>query len=128
VKVMTVTGIEMLKLAGKGELVPQVKKDNEFIRIICDGINHFYPKYDLSEGTFVYAVLKNRDFIEGGGPMVLHKIFKRFDKAVSYIMGQDGIYSSKQYVQTYAGVAVDGEPFAWTSFNGYEIRIVKIEE
>lgn len=46
----------------------------------------------------VFVVMKNADFTEGRGPMLLHKIFKTGPAAVSYIQKQSGIFGSKQHI------------------------------
>lgn len=74
------------------------------------------------QAKYVVAVLKNADFIEGRGPMVLDKIFDTHTRAHEYIMNQDGIYGSKQGISANAGVNVHGEAYAYNLYNGYEIE------
>ncbi|QIG73783.1 hypothetical protein PP935_gp008 [Rhizobium phage RHph_N34] len=86
----------------------------------------YAKKYEFPE-NLVFAVLKNADFTEGRGPMLLDKIFKDYIDADEYVMGQIGIYGSKQYRNPYAGINIDGEAYAGMHLNGYEIVFVELQ-
>lgn len=64
----------------------------------------------------VFAVLKNADFTEGRGPMLLHKIFSSYEAASDYIMAQPGIYGSKQGIDISLSKVND-----WW-YNGYQVK------
>lgn len=61
----------------------------------------------------VAVVMKNADFTEGRGPMVLHKIFDKVEHAEEYISKQEGIYGSKQ----------EKGKYGW---NGYSVSIMEV--
>lgn len=85
-----------------------------------------FPDSPFDNSAF-FVVLKNADFTEGRGPMVLTgDAYRNYDDAVDYIMSQDGIYGSKQYSQWSNGVNVHGEIYAYVTFNGYEIRAIAV--
>lgn len=71
----------------------------------------------------VYVILKNSDFTEGRGPMVLHKIKKTEKSAVDYVMSQEGIFGSKQEESRYI---FSTENIRY--FNGYDICTMEVEE
>lgn len=61
----------------------------------------------------VAIVLKNADFTEGRGPMVLHKVFDTVEHAEAYIITQPGIYGSPQRKDNYG-------------WNGYDIKVCPV--
>lgn len=75
----------------------------------------------MTDKHIVYVVLKNSDFTEGRGHMMLHMIFSTFDLADSYIMSKDGIYGSKQGRNQYG---LHREEYA--NYNGYAIQTVEV--
>jgi hypothetical protein len=75
---------------------------------------------------YVAVVLKNADFIEGRGPMLLDSVFKSPEKAYDYIKTQEGIYGSKQYQNLSYGVNIHGKLYGSISYNGYDIKLTKI--
>lgn len=62
----------------------------------------------------VAIVLKNADFTEGRGPMLLHKVFDTVENAEAYILLQPGIYGSKQGRSPYGG------------WNGYDVKVCEV--
>ena len=73
----------------------------------------------------VSVVLKNTDFTEGKGSMVIHKVFVAIDNARRYIKTQPGIMGTPQ--QCYSPLdlfAKEGREL----WNGYEIMKIQIEE
>jgi len=120
-----IPGSEMLRrLNYRGNDI--VTKDNTFTMIESFGQLIFY-KGELNLENSVCVILKNNDFTEGRGPMVVHKIYKNYDKAVSYILTQSGIMGSKQSSTNYVGVNISGSPYCVSGFNGYEIKIMTVE-
>lgn len=75
----------------------------------------------------VFVVLKNSDFTEGRGPMLIHKVFKNIESAHGYIMSQKGIYGSTQYHQINMGVNINNELYCYASYNGYDLQIMELE-
>lgn len=75
----------------------------------------------------VYLVLKNGDFTEGRGPMSPLLVFSSYALAHTFIMGKEGIFGSKQRFSVTRGVNVKGEYYAYGSYNGYEIRAMRID-
>ena len=75
----------------------------------------------------VFVVLKNADFNEGRGPMLLHKMFASYKDALEYIAKQQGVYGSKQYKNIMYGIDIYGKGYCIESFNGYSISIMNIE-
>lgn len=71
----------------------------------------------------VFVVLKNADFTEGRGPMLLHAIFSKFKDAEDYILAQPGIMGSPQNIQENAYLL--GDTLTW-SYNGYKIEQWKV--
>ena len=67
----------------------------------------------------VAIVNKCTDFTEGKGPFVLHKVFKNFQLAESYVMQQGGIFGSKQPDKP----SVHSDEY-W--YNGYIIKMVPV--
>lgn len=63
----------------------------------------------------VFVVMKNTDFTEGRGPMVIDRAYTNRTYAHDYIMAQEGIYGSPQRY----------EP-KYDSYNGYSIRTLKV--
>jgi len=61
----------------------------------------------------VYIVLKNADFTEGRGPMLLHTVFSDGEEAIKYVEKQKGIFGSPQNVERGKG--------SYARANGYEI-------
>ena len=72
--------------------------------------------------TTIYIVLKNGDFTEGRGPMSLHKVFADYNKAVTYIKSQSGIYGSRQYDSPMMYFRPNCE-----SWNGYDLVSAEVE-
>lgn len=66
--------------------------------------------------TEVYVILKNADFTEGRGPMLLHRVCDTFDVAEAYVMAQSGIFGSEQGLSKYQS------PIDEWNYNGYSIR------
>lgn len=71
----------------------------------------------------VYVILKNSDFTEGRGPMVLHKIKKTEKSAVDYVMSREGIFGSTQKESHYSQLNSNVR-----YFNGYDILTMEVEE
>lgn len=115
--------VEIYKIQNDRTFVGYETKYGMFIPSRQEQDNSFI---EFSE-KYVFVVLKNADFTEGRGPMRLHKIFKTLDNAISYILAQNGVYGSKQYMAIQYGVNINKEPFLYTYFNGYDIKIVEIE-
>lgn len=86
---------------------------------------YFHHQADTDKES-CFVVLKNSDFTEGRGPMVVDKIFKSIVSAEEYVSAQSGIYGSKQYRSTHFGVNINGVFYAITSHNGYEIKKLDI--
>lgn len=70
----------------------------------------------------VFVVLRNADFTEGRGPMLVDSVYSTMEKAIDYILTRDGIYGSKQRITHMIGVNIRGELYAYSTFNGFEIR------
>lgn len=70
----------------------------------------------------VAIVTKNADFTEGRGPMVFHKVFETEEKAVEYIMRQNGIYGSKQFESNEYSFYPNERVF-----NGYKLIVTPVE-
>lgn len=69
----------------------------------------------MAEKKTCFVVLRNADFTEGRGPMLLDCVFVRLKPAQDYVMGQAGIFGSTQRLdKSFA------KPGRWT-YNGYEI-------
>lgn len=67
----------------------------------------------------VFIVNKNSDFTEGRGPMIFHSVYDTFEAADKYIMGNGGIYGSKQGLESQ-------RDNSW-SYNGYDIHRVPLK-
>lgn len=100
-----------------------------FVAISAHGHTLWFKESELTHdiNRVVWAVMKNADFTEGRGPMHLHKLYKNFDDAVSYVMGQSGIYGSTQGVHNYPGISINGNAYIVSGFNGYDIKPVLVE-
>lgn len=61
----------------------------------------------------VAVVMKNADFTEGRGPMLLHKIFDTVEHAEEYVSKQSGIYGTPQRKDKYG-------------WNGYDVNVVEV--
>ena len=61
----------------------------------------------------VTVILRNADFTEGRGPMMLHAIYDNLEAARTYIRSQKGIYRSPQYAEP----KVYGNTESWNGFN-----------
>lgn len=59
--------------------------------------------------------------------MLPHKCFASWVEACKYISKQSGIYGSPQRMQIHGGVNIHKEPYLFTSFNGYDIKIMPVE-
>jgi len=129
-KITNVTGKEMLKLTNNEEKIKEIIEDEQFVMIESLGQVQFYKNIPATNDNnpVLCAVLKNADFTEGKGPMLLDKIFRSYDKATQYIMKNEGIYGSRQHSKNYSGVSIYGKPYCVSSFNGYEIKIVNVED
>ncbi len=127
-KITKISGSEMLKRTNH---VPEkgwrVLKDNEFIEVESQGVCLYYKldEFVTTEDT-IFIVNKNADFTEGRGPMRFDSAFRNVDDAVLYILGQVGIYGSKQGVQNYPGININGAPYVVSGFNGYELKAVQL--
>jgi len=73
-------------------------------------------------GSDAFVVLKNADFNEGRGPLLVDSIFKDVDAAIVYVLQQEGICGTKQRVQTISGRNIHNKVYVYTNFNGYEIQ------
>lgn len=62
----------------------------------------------------VYVVMRNADFTEGRGPMLMHSLWLRGPEAVKFVESQDGIYGSPQRVEM-------GKYGHYASANGFQI-------
>ena len=85
----------------------------------------FIKSFQISD--YVALVNKNVDLTSGNGPMLPIKIFKNPDNAHHYIMASKGIYGSKQHHNIHFGVNINGELYCIISYNGYEIKLIKLE-
>lgn len=63
----------------------------------------------------VYIVMKNADFTEGRGPMLLHSLWEDGEDAIGYIQKQQGIFGSIQKVER-------NKYGKYAYCNGYEIQ------
>lgn len=70
----------------------------------------------------IYIVLKNSDFNEGKGLMLIHKTFSTLNAARNYIKKEPGICGSKQYENP---LFFQNDYETW---NGYEIKTMDIEK
>lgn len=124
------TGKELFAQLGRDDLVQKIKHDLTIPFTKCKSGLFFFTENDLErlKSAHVFAVLVNSDMTEGRGPMIVHKIFSSLDNAVEYILSKDGVFGSKQYMKTNAGVNIGNQPYLYTSFNGFEIKIVAIED
>lgn len=125
----TIRGSEMLRRTGYYDNPRRIQKlvDNEFVEVKSGNTVMYYKPEDfvLDENT-IFAVLKNADFTEGRGPMLLHSTWKDYDKAVEFILEQEGIFGSKQSATTHSGININGAPYVNSSFNGYCIVPMKL--
>jgi hypothetical protein len=126
-KITIVSGAEMLTLCNRADKIAEIKETVLFSLLEHAG-QFLYVEGDVVEdsGT-VCTVQKNSDFTEGRGPMNFHKVFSSAEKAIDYIMTRPGIYGSAQGASNYAGVSIYGKPYCVSGFNGYDIKIVKVE-
>lgn len=69
----------------------------------------------------VFVIMKNSDFTEGRGPMDIHKIKKKEQDAVDYVMSQEGIYGSEQREYSRSSYS------EVRHFNGYDIAPMDVE-
>jgi len=82
-----------------------------------------YKKLKNKEKSMkVYVVLKNADFTEGRGPMLLDKVFVTMELARKYVMSKDGICGSKQDYNPRVSSKSD------EYYNGYQIKTVEVLE
>ena len=75
----------------------------------------------MTDKNIVYVVLKNSDFTDGRGHMMLHMVFSTFELAEKYIMSKDGIYGSKQD----RNLSVFDDKYH-ANYNGYAIKTVEV--
>jgi hypothetical protein len=71
----------------------------------------------------VFVVLKNSDFIDGTGPMVLHLVFSDKADAVEYIENQCGIYGNVQHY-----IITSGNEECWNGYSIQEMTVMKSED
>lgn len=119
--------IERIKGSQAVEEIGSINSDritsDNFVTKVTAGENSLYFKDgSVPEGYKVWVVEKNSDFTEGRGPMYVDRIFSEIEDAIEYVLAQQGIYGSKQRLSNRAGVNIHGSPYAYTSFNGYEIK------
>lgn len=93
-----------------------------FYLVTTSGVQLLFDEEITNDKIFI--VLKNADFTVGRGPMLFDKISNALDKAVGYILSQKGVSGSKQYCQIRVGININGYVYGYTSFNGYELKIV----
>jgi hypothetical protein len=86
------------------------------------------PDFNWEMGNSMFVVLKNADFTEGRGPMLLDRLFHKFDNAVDYVMQQSGISGTKQGRSIYYGISLSKEVFCQDFFNGYQIEAKFVED
>ncbi len=67
----------------------------------------------------IYVVLKNCDFTEGRGPMILHRCYHTLKAAQNYVKSQEGICGSSQYESGYDILGKE-------QWNGYDIQEMKV--
>lgn len=76
-----------------------------------------------SEKKSIFVVLRNADFTEGRGPMLIDTIFSTGPEAIKYVEAQQGIFGSKQKVD-YQNSRLSRGLYATAS--GYEIVEYKV--
>ena len=126
-----ISGIEMLRMFNAEGQIDDITPDHfdaKFILIEVDDQKLVYaPNEHLQGDDVICVVMRNADFTEGKGPMVFHKAFRSFESATRYIMGQSGIYGTRQGARNYAGVSNAGRPYIVSGFNGYQIQFARLE-
>lgn len=126
------TGKELFESMGEWALIGKIKNDKEFAFIEHDGrlfvFNDEETQLLRKGGKFVFSVLINSDMIEGRGPMVPHRAFGSLEKAIDYVLSQEGVFGSSQHMRTAVGVNVRAEPYAYSSFNWFDIKLTLIED
>lgn len=100
----------------------RITNDNFVTKVTAGEHSLYFRDGSIPVGYAVWVVEKNSDFTEGRGPMYVDRIFAEIEDAIEYILAQDGIYGSKQRLSNRCGVNIHGAPYAYTSFNGYEIK------
>jgi hypothetical protein len=116
-----------------GYHINKILFDNQFILVEFDDKILIFKDGELEFDEFfnikdqVFMVLKNADFTEGRGPMLPHKCFKSLKDSVDYIMKQPGIYGGEQSLNIMCNVNIYGEVYAYNNFNGYDIKVMKVE-
>lgn len=92
-----------------------------------DAMKHRVQSIQKWESTeHVAAVLRNADFTEGRGPMLLDKVFSDLPAAERYIAGNEGIYGSPQRRELYLGINITSTLFARLHWNGYTIEFTEL--
>jgi hypothetical protein len=124
--VKKITGLDLLRLFGRDDLIRNVKEDRDFYLITSNG--QLIVKEEIPFEPYVVVVTKNADFTEGRGPMMFDKVFTGVDSAVEYILDQSGIYGTEQGARNYAGVNIHGTPYCVSGFNGYDIILASINK
>lgn len=69
-----------------------------------------------------YIVNKNADFQEGRGPMYFLAAYRSKAKALSFILGKEGIFGSRQITTPHT--TKDGNVLI-ESYNGYDLLTVQ---
>jgi len=121
-KITKLTGNQVIKIFDP-KLTDKIVEDKEFFLIEVNEFKLVFEEVPAEDD--MYLILRNNDFTSGSGPMVFHKISKSLIGAIEYIMKQSGIFGSKQYITTNVGVNINGGPYAYTYFNGYDIKVIK---
>lgn len=127
-KVEIIDSEEVLKRFNHDRDVRPVTKPRDFV-LLSDqhGNSVVYNIEDLDiPDDVVWLVMKNADFTEGRGPMSPHRLYLMWSHAVAYVLAQDGIYGSRQGIETYAGVSVNGNAYCVSGFNGYDIKPMQL--
>lgn len=122
------SGRDLFKFFNQQPLEPILNEKDFLVFTISDNKYFVLDKeyLEVIDQAHVWVVLKNQDFNEGGGPMLIHKVYGEFKDAVEYIMSQGGIYGSTQGVSNWLGVSAKGSPYCSSHFNGYDLVPYKI--
>lgn len=127
-KTTSVSNKEMLEICNKKDKIKDIKQISFFTLFEHDGQKLFIEGNAHENAKTVVIVEKNSDFTEGRGPMHFHKVFKKVENAINYIMSQSGIYGSQQGTNNYAGVSIHGKAYVVSGFSGYKIKVVTMED
>lgn len=77
---------------------------------------------------FVFVVMRNSDFTEGRGGMLLDSVFASRVKAEEYVASKPGVMGSKSYRDAVFNTrSTDNTVYCFIMYNGYDIRKIPLQ-